>query len=135
MHDIDSTIIFEIQDGKNISAIAKHHNVSIPTIRNHLKKLKDGKILVDKRYRIRYKLLGMQQVILGLEVRPEFLIDAIIAIKKINSVKELYRTSGDHVLVAVISGKGDEVAEDLQKIRNISGVSNIYPAFVEEIEK
>jgi len=131
----DIIILNEIAKGERLEDIAKKHKIAIATIRNHIKRLEDDSVIVDKKYRLRYKLLGMQQIILGLDVKPENLLEVIKKLKALKNVDELYRTSGDHVLIANMTGKGDELAEELERIKKIEGVNNIYPAFVEEIEK
>ncbi|MFP3215232.1 MAG: Lrp/AsnC family transcriptional regulator [Candidatus Micrarchaeota archaeon] len=131
----DIAILSELEKGDKLEDIAKRHKIAIATIRNHIKRLEDAGIIVDEKYRLRYKLLGMQQIILGLDVKPENLLEVIKKLKALKSVDELYRTSGDHVLIANMIGKGDELAEELERIKKIEGVNKIYPAFVEEIEK
>ena len=131
----DITILNELAKGERLEDIAKRHKIAIATIRNHIKRLEDDGIIVDKKYRLRYKLLGMQQIILGLDVKPENLLEVIKKLKALKNIDELYRTSGDHVLIANMIGKGDELAEELERIKKIEGVNKIYPAFVEEIEK
>jgi len=131
----DITILNEIAKDERLEDIAKRHKIAIATIRNHIKRLEDDGVIVDKKYRLRYKLLGMQQIILGLDVKPENLLEVIKKLKALKNVDELYRTSGDHVLIANMTGKGDELAEELKRIKKIEGVNKIYPAFVEEIEK
>ncbi|MFP3278878.1 MAG: Lrp/AsnC family transcriptional regulator [Candidatus Micrarchaeota archaeon] len=133
--DEDIAILSELEKGDKLEDIAKRHKIAIATIRNHIKRLEDAGIIVDEKYRLRYKLLGMQQIILGLDVKPENLLEVIKKLKALKSVDELYRTSGDHVLIANMIGKGDELAEELERIKKIEGVNKIYPAFVEEIEK
>jgi len=133
--DEDIAILSELEKGDKLEDIAKRHKIAIATIRNHIKRLEDEGIIVDEKYRLRYKLLGMQQIILGLDVKPENLLEVIKKLKALKSVDELYRTSGDHVLIANMIGKGDELAEELERIKKIEGVNKIYPAFVEEIEK
>jgi len=131
----DITILNEIAKDERLEDIAKKHEIAIATIRNHIKRLEDDGIIVDKKYRLRYKLLGMQQIILGLDVKPENLLEVIKKLKALKNVDELYRTSGDHVLIANMTGKGDELAGELERIKKIEGVNKIYPAFVEEVEK
>ena len=131
----DIAILSELEKGDKLEDIAKRHKIAIATIRNHIKRLEDAGIIVDEKYRLRYKLLGMQQIILGLDVKPENLLEVIKKLKALKSVDELYRTSGDHVLIANMIGIGDELAEELERIKKIEGVNKIYPAFVEEIEK
>ncbi|MFP3289229.1 MAG: Lrp/AsnC family transcriptional regulator [Candidatus Micrarchaeota archaeon] len=131
----DIAILSELEKGDKLEDIAKRHKIATATIRNHIKRLEDAGIIVDEKYRLRYKLLGMQQIILGLDVKPENLLEVIKKLKALKSVDELYRTSGDHVLIANMIGKGDELAEELERIKKIEGVNKIYPAFVEEIEK
>ncbi len=128
-------IIRELEEGKKLEDISKKLRISIATIRNHMNKLEEKKIIVDKRYRLRYKFMGMQEIILGLDVKPDYLIDAISSLKSMKNVRELYRTSGDHVLIAVLVGKDEELKKDMEKIMGMQGVNKLFPAFVEEIEK
>ncbi|MGB9732648.1 MAG: Lrp/AsnC family transcriptional regulator [Candidatus Micrarchaeia archaeon] len=135
MEEIDMQIIRELEKGEKLEDISKKLKISIATIRNHMNKLEEKKIIVDKRYRLRYKLMGMQEIILGLDVKPDYLIDAISSLKGMKNVRELYRTSGDHVLIAVLIGKDEELKKDMEKIMGMQGVNRLFPAFVEEIEK
>jgi Lrp/AsnC family transcriptional regulator for asnA, asnC and gidA len=131
----DIELIEDLEKDVRLEDIAKRHKISIATIRNHIKKLEEENIILGKKYRLRYKRIGMQEIILGLEVKPENLLDVINKLKKEKAVKELYRTSGDHVLIAMIIASNEGASDVLERIKNIEGVSKIYPSFVEEIEK
>lgn len=135
MDELDLNIINELEKDRKLEDIAKKHKISIATIRNHINRLEKEGVLIDKKYRLRYKLLGMQQIILGLDVKPEHLLDVIAKLKSSKYIKELYRTSGDHVLIANIIGTNEELVKELERIKDIEGVNKLYPAFVEEIEK
>ena len=57
------------------------------------------------------------------------------ALKKQESVKELYTTSGDHTAIAVVVFSRDEMDSTIKRLASVEGVKKVYPAIVTEIAK
>ena len=65
---------------------------------------------------------------------PERYVHVADALKSNPEIKELYKTSGDHSMVAIASLGGDPSAL-IKSIEKISGVAKVYPAFIQGVVK
>ncbi|ASI14099.1 Lrp-AsnC family transcriptional regulator [Candidatus Mancarchaeum acidiphilum] len=134
---IDKDIINLLYYNGDISSdeIASKLGVSKGTVRNRLIRLKDEGVI--KNYGIRAKLqkIGMAEVIVGLEIAPENYIQATKDIASYGWVNELYRTSGDHSVVAIIISDSETIQDKVADLLNVKGVKNVYPSFVQDLIK
>ncbi len=130
-----SKILILMNEKSKLNDISKELDLSQPTIRGIIRYLKNNKILLGKRVVARFKEVGYEEIFLGINVMPEFLLSVSNALNSIKEIVELYRTSGDHVLLAHIIAPREKYNIILEKIRNIEGIDKIYPAFVEDIIK
>ena len=119
----------------SIAAIAKESGVSRGTVRNRINAMARQGVLIGYKARLRYYLLNMSEAIVGFDIAPESYIAAVDALKKQESVKELYTTSGDHTAIAVVVFSRDEMDSTIKRLASVEGVKNVYPAIVTEIAK
>ena len=114
--------------------IARLFGVSETAIRKKVKKLKEEGVIRRYTIEIDYKKLGYEvQAIIGLDVKPEQLINVIEQLKELNEVTSLYSTSGDHVLIAECWFKdSNELMSFVKKLNSMAGVTRACPAIVVE---
>ncbi len=130
---IDLKIMNILENNSRISIknIAKECNLNQGTIRNRIEKLKKNGVILSYGARIKYDTIGMEEVILGINIAPEYFIQVMKELKSNPYISELYKTSGDHSAVAMIVATHDRMDELLPKIQKIEGIINIYPAFIQ----
>ncbi|MCL4381977.1 Lrp/AsnC family transcriptional regulator [Candidatus Marsarchaeota archaeon] len=130
---IDLKIMNILENNSRISIknIAKECNLNQGTIRNRIEKLKKNGVILSYGARIKYDTIGMEEVILGINIAPEYFIQVMRELKSNPYISELYKTSGDHSAVAMIVATHDRMDELLPKIQKIEGIINIYPAFIQ----
>ncbi|MGC8572361.1 MAG: Lrp/AsnC family transcriptional regulator [Candidatus Micrarchaeia archaeon] len=135
--NIDKIIINKLAEDSttSINNIAKTCRVSRGTIRLRIKKLIEAGIIAGYNANIRYQNIGMTESILGLDIAPESYIAVLDSLKKLEFVKHLYRTSGDHAAIAIIVSDSNMIDKNIEILKNIKGIKNIYPAFIQEILK
>lgn len=110
-------------------------NVTEGTIRNRLEELKKDNIIIGYKARIRFSTAGLTEVILGFSIDPQHYVKAVDTIVKNEEVTEVYRTSGDHSVIAVLNGKPGSIDKTIKELESIEGVDAVYPAFVQDIVK
>ena len=134
---IDKKIIDLLNKNGRMSAMdmAKTLNVSKGTVRNKLIGLYKENVIFGYNARVRYKMLGMDEAIVGFEIAPEFYTKALAAIKALEFVKEVYRTSGDHSAMARVVSDADEIDKHIESLEGIEGIKKVYPSFIQEIIK
>ena len=134
---IDKKIIDLLGKNGRMSAIemSKVLKVSKGTVRNRLIGLYKENIILGYNARIRYKMLGMDEALVGFEIAPESYMKALTAIKGLDFVKEVYRTSGDHAAMALVIANTDQMDKIIEDLQAIDGVRKVYPSFVQEIIK
>ncbi len=114
--------------------IAQMLGVSETAIRKRVRKLEESGVI--KRYTIEvdFKKLGYEvQAFIGLDVKPESLIEIIDYLRGLDEVVSLYSTSGDHVLIAECWFRSSrELMDFIRKLNSISGVTRVCPAIVVE---
>ncbi|MEM3252917.1 MAG: hypothetical protein QXG73_01685 [Candidatus Micrarchaeaceae archaeon] len=132
---LDLKIVETLFHDRKPSRIAKLCGISKGTLRNRLKAMTKSGLLLGYEPRARFKQLGMEDVFVGLDIAPESYMDTLETLKRLDFVKELYLTSGDHSAIARIIVRRDELAQRLKEIEGTNGVRHAYPAVVNEIAK
>ena len=129
-------------DLKIIDTLIKNPNVKLDDISNYLKiprstvamrikKLKEYGILKECYY-VESSLISYDDIIIGLDIKPENLLDVISELEKMEFVKEIYMTTGDHVAIIRILIERDKTKDIIDKIKSIEGIRNVYPAIVQK---
>ncbi|HEC82684.1 MAG TPA: Lrp/AsnC family transcriptional regulator [Thermoplasmatales archaeon] len=135
--EIDKKIIEMLQQNARtpFTRIAEEIGLSEGAVRKRIDNLeRDG---VIKKYIavINPKKLGYNSItLLGLDAEPTKLLDIANEIAKIKEAKNVYLSTGDHMIMAEIWAKdGKELSEILaQKIGKIDGVKRLCPAIILE---
>ncbi len=118
-----------------IEEIASECKVSSGTIRNRISHLSESNVIIGYKARARLGQLGMSEAIVGLDIAPENYVEAMNALKGLDFVKELYRSSGDHSAMAIVVSDAKNIDDRLRDITSIKGVRKAYPSFVQETLK
>ncbi|MGC8538206.1 MAG: Lrp/AsnC family transcriptional regulator [Candidatus Micrarchaeia archaeon] len=135
--EIDLKIISILKSNgrTSIKDLSKQCGVSAGTARNRLLSLKRQGIIVDYKARVRPSALDYEDVLVGFDIAPESFIQALEGIRLKEFVKELYRTAGDHVAIALVEVSKGSAAERIKELEGIEGVKKVYPAFIQDIVK
>ncbi|CAB49492.1 HTH-type transcriptional regulator LrpA [Pyrococcus abyssi] len=115
--------------------IAKILGISETAVRKRVKALEEKGIIEGYTIKINPKKLGYSLVtITGVDTRPEKLFEVAEKLKEFEFVRELYLSSGDHMIMAVIWAKDGEDLADIisNKIGKIDGVTKVCPAIILE---
>ena len=136
-NSIDSKIIDMLMGNARtpISSMAKKLSVSKGTVRNRLINLSRSRTIVGFKARVRFKQLGMEEVLVGFDIAPEHYMKAIGMLKKCDFIREVYRTSGDHSAMALVIESESKVEGKLKDLERIEGVRHVYPSFIQETVK
>ena len=135
--EIDLKIISILRSNgrASIKELSEQCGVSAGTARNRLLGLKKQGIIVDYKARVRPSALNYEDVLVGFDIAPESFVQALEEIRLKGFVKELYRTAGDHVAIALMEISKGSAAEIIKELESIEGVKKVYPAFVQDIVK
>ncbi|MFB6075878.1 MAG: Lrp/AsnC family transcriptional regulator [Candidatus Aenigmatarchaeota archaeon] len=137
MDEKDKKIIEMLkEDGRRpFTQIAEQIGVTEATVRKRVKKLEDGGVIERYTVDVDPSKLGYKTVtILGLDVEPEKLIPAAEEITNIEEVKDVYTSSGDHMIMAWIWARDNSHLSKIMfdKIGAIEGVKDLCPSIVLE---
>ncbi len=118
--------------------IAKLLNVTEATVRKRVKNLEKNGVIKKYTIEVDPAKLGYSTItILGLDVEPQYLLEAAHKIAELDEVKKVATSSGDHMIMAEIWTKNtSELFEVIsKKIAKIKGVKKLCPAILlEEIK-
>jgi Lrp/AsnC family transcriptional regulator for asnA, asnC and gidA len=131
--DIDLIEELEKDCRKPFTEIAKKFGVSEAAIRKRVKKLlKRGVIRfsVD----INYKKVGYNSIaIIGIDTLPEHFVRVIEMLKEDEDVRELYSSTGDHMLLAKVAFKSSrELNNFVKKLEKNKMIKKVCPAIIVE---
>ena len=115
--------------------IADTVGVSKPTVRKYVSKLEEDGVIVGYSADVDPKKLSSTSIaFVGLDVKSECYVEAIQALKDLSSVRTLYTSSGDHMLMAEMrAADGDALAKQIQEeVMTITGVEEAHPTFLQE---
>lgn len=137
MDDFDKKIIEMLYEDarRPFTEIADKLDVSEATIRKRVRRLEDEKIIEGYRVMVDPAKLGYKtRTLLGLDVEPGDLLDASRKISEIESVKEVYTCTGDHMIMADIWAKDSKHLSQIisDEIGELEGITDICPAIVME---
>lgn len=115
--------------------IADRAGVSKPTVRKYIKELESEGVIVGYSADVDPKKLSTQSIALvGIEVASEKYVEGTRQLKELESVKSLYTSSGDHMLMAEVrAADGDELGSIIHdEILELDGVTAAHPSFLQE---
>jgi Lrp/AsnC family transcriptional regulator for asnA, asnC and gidA len=131
--DIDLIRELEKDCRKPFTEIAKKFKVSEAAIRKKVKKLlKLG--IIRFSLDVDYKKLGYNYVaIIGIDVLPEHFVKIIEMLKEDKEVKELYTSTGDHMILAkVVFRTNEELKEYVKRLEKNKMIAKVCPAIIVE---
>ncbi len=137
MDDKDAKILEMLIENARISytEIAGRLNISEGTARKRIEKLeKDG---IIRKYTIDVdpgKLGYSTVVLLGMDAEPKHFLSAARELSKLDCVRWVYTSTGDHMIMAEIWAKNTEELSRIisEKISKIEGVMDLCPAILME---
>ncbi|MEM0240261.1 MAG: Lrp/AsnC family transcriptional regulator [Candidatus Nezhaarchaeales archaeon] len=114
--------------------IAKQLGVTETAVRKRVRRLEEEGIIVRYTVEVDFKKLGYEvHAFIGIDTKPETLIDTIKSLKGLEEVVSLYSTSGDHMLIAECLFKSSsDLVKFIDKLNSMSGVTRVCPAIVVE---
>jgi len=115
--------------------IAERADVSKPTVRKYIDQLEEDGVIVGYSADVDPKKLSSQSIaVVGIDVASERYVEATRALGELDSIHELYTSSGDHMLMAEVRAEdGDAVGDVINdEILEIEGVTAAHPSFLQE---
>ncbi|GGM67085.1 Lrp/AsnC family transcriptional regulator for asnA, asnC and gidA [Halarchaeum rubridurum] len=115
--------------------LAERADVSKPTVRKYVNELEEAGVIVGYSAEVDPKKLSGQSIaMVGIDVESERYVEATRALKDLDSIRSLYTSSGDHMLMAEVraadgNALGDVISEE---ILDIDGVTAAHPSFLQE---
>ena len=130
--------ILETNARTSYTHIAKILNVSEAAIRKRVKKLEEKEIILGYKASVNYKKLGFSnKIVMGVDTEPKDYFKVIGELKKLDFIKNLTTSSGDHMIMFDTWVKDmNQLNDYLEQINSISGVTESCPSILHEsIEK
>ncbi len=127
--------ILEKNSRKPFTEIADELNVSEATVRNRVRSLEEQGVINKFTLDIDPNSLGYNMVtIIGLDVEPQDMLTAVEELRKIDGVRWVAKSTGDHMLMTEVWTKdGEELSEIIgEKMGSIEGLKDIKPAILLE---
>ncbi len=114
--------------------IAKKLKVTEAAIRKKVGKLKEKGIITCYTIELDNKKLGKKiNALIGLDAKPEKLMDIIKNLKKRKEINRLYSATGDHMILTEIDFEGmDEMYDYVKKLEKTKGITKVCPAIILE---
>ncbi len=116
-----------------LTAIAKQLGVSEAAVRKRLAKLEREGVIEGYSAKVNPSKLGFTVVALvGVDVAPERYLEVASQLARLDEVKALYLTSGDHmVMMEVWARDGRDLMKFLsEKVSSLPGVLKVCPSIV-----
>ena len=137
MDDKDLKIIETLQANSRTpyTEIAKELKLSEATIRKRIGELEKKGVIKKYTIDIDPEKLGFKHVtILGMDVEPQYLLEAARKVAEFDEVKWVATSTGDHMIMCEIWSKNGEELFNLlsKKIGKIKGVKDLCPAIIME---
>lgn len=115
--------------------IAKVLGISETAVRKRVRALEEKGIIKQYTIKVNPQKLGYNLIsITGVDTKPEKLFEVANKLREFEFVRELYLSSGDHMIIAEIWAKDGEYLADIMsnKIGKIDGVTKVCPAIILE---
>ncbi|KUH31930.1 MULTISPECIES: HTH-type transcriptional regulator LrpA [Thermococcus] len=138
MLDERDNIIIEMltKDARTpFTEIAKVLGISETAVRKRVKALEEAGVIKQYTVIVDPAKLGYNLVSLtGVDTLPEKIFDVAEKIKEFDFVREVYLTSGDHMIMAEVWARDGEDLSDIisNKIGRLEGVTKVCPAIILE---
>ena len=127
--------VLEADAKASYAEIAERAGVSKPTVRKYINELEEEGVVVGYSADVDPKKLSGQSIaIVGISVESDCYVTATDELTDLDSVKTLYTSSGDHMLMAEVRAPdGDALGEVIREsILGIEGITAAHPSFLQE---
>lgn len=138
MDSRDKIIVKMLMENARIpkTHIAKVLGITETAVRKRIAKLEKDNVILGYKAIINYKTTGLSASLTGVDVEPERLWSVISELKKIEEVKSIMLTTGDHmIMLEIVAESVDELSEVHGRIEKLEGVKRICPAIVLDVLK
>lgn len=116
--------------------IARELGITEAAVRKRISNLEKERILLGYKAVVDYKAVSLSASLTGMDVEPERLWDVVEALKKMDEVKSMWLTTGDHTLMAELVADGvDEISAIHEKIGRIKGIKRVCPSIIVDVLK
>ena len=113
------------------STIARELNITETAVRKRLKKLENKKIILGYKPIINFKKAGLYYAITGINIEIEKLAEILRRLEKLNNIKLIHLSTGDHnIVVEIVTETLEEMEKTHKKIKKINGVKEVYPSLI-----
>ena len=135
----EKKLLFKLYKNARITntELAREFNVSETAIRKKIKKLEENGVIQGYNAKIDFSKVGYPiHGLIGVDSEPEAYIKTISSLKKMDVVKSLHTSSGDHMMM--IDARFESTAklgEFVELIESMPGITKVCPAIIlEEIK-
>jgi len=120
-----------------LAEIASMLKISDVAVSKRIKKLEESGIIKGYTAIVDPTKLGYLSIaVIGIDVEPEKLLEAVTILQQKDYVRYLALSTGDHMLILQVWSKNNQdLTNILKEISNISGVKNVRPAIILETIK
>lgn len=137
MDEKDRKILEMLQENARTpyTEIALSLNISEGTVRKRVLKMEEQGIIRKYTVDVDPKFLGCNtRVLLGMDVEPKYFLSAARELSKLDCVKWVYTSTGDHSIMAEIWAESTTDLDRMisEKISKIKGVTDLCPAILME---
>ncbi len=115
--------------------IASRLGISEGTVRNRIEKLEKEGVIIRYTIEVDPKKMGYHTIVLlGMDAEPKHFLSAAEELSKLDCVKWVYTSTGDHMIMAEIWARdAAELSRIISdKISKIEGVMDLCPAILME---
>ncbi len=134
----DISILDSLMENARIqkTKLAEKLGVTEAAIRRRLNKLEQRKIILGYKPVVNYRIAGLSASLTGIDVEPEKLWYVVSELKKIDNVKSMFMTTGDHtIMVEVVAKSVEELSKTHEKMERIDGVVRVCPSVLLDVLK
>ncbi len=139
MDEKDLMILRELSKNARtpVTKIAKALGVSDVAVKKRVSKLEKNGVIKKYTLIIDNKKLDYNAVAyIGINVQPDRILDVANYLRSKDNVTFVALTSGDHdLLVELWARDATQLSKELESIRGMTGVVNLYPAIVLDVIK
>jgi len=135
--ETDKNILKILEKNSRIpfTEIADELDISEATVRNRVRALEEQGVINKFTLDIDPNSLGYNMVtMIGLDVEPQDMLTAVEELRKIDGVRWVAKSTGDHMIMTEVWTKdGEELSEIIsKKMGSIEGLKDIKPAILLE---
>jgi Lrp/AsnC family transcriptional regulator for asnA, asnC and gidA len=114
--------------------IARKLGVTDTAIRKRVEKMEERGVIKNYTLEVDPRKLGFQvNTLIGIDTEPEYYISMIEKLKRLEKVRNLYSSTGDHMIMMKCWFRtSEELTEFVKKLESTQGVTRVCPAIILE---